>query len=87
MKSFAKLAKQLAGYNYARAHKGTRLWQHGTNDHIIRDHGDLLDRVRYVLYNPVAAGLVAKPEDYPFQGSQRFAIRALNDWRPVEFPR
>jgi len=87
LKSFAKLAKQHAGYYYARAHPGAKLWQHGTNDHIIRDHVDLLDRVRYVLNNPVAAGLKPRPEDYPFQGSQRFSIRALNAWRPDEFHR
>ena len=87
LKSFAKLAKQYAGYYYARAHSGAKLWQHGTNDHIIRDHVDLLDRVRYVLHNPVAAGMVTKPEDYPFQGSQSFSIRALNDWRPDRFHR
>lgn len=87
LKAFAKLAKQCTGYHYAKAHPGTRLWQHGANDHIVRDHVDLLDRVRYVLHNPVVAGLAEKPEDYPFQGSQDFQIQALNDWRPEEFER
>jgi REP-associated tyrosine transposase len=80
LKAFAKLAKQYCGYYYARAHRGARLWQKGMNDHIIRDDVDLLERVRYVVNNPVAAGLVARPEDYPFLGSQRWSIAELIEW-------
>jgi hypothetical protein len=80
LKAFAKLAKQYCGYYYARAHRGAGLWQKGMNDHIIRDDVDLLERVRYVVNNPVAAGLVARPEDYPFLGSQRWSIAELIEW-------
>jgi putative transposase len=77
LKAFAKLAKQYSGYRYAQSHDGQRLWQHGSNDHIIRDAVDLLDRLRYVVDNPVAAKLVEKPEDYPFLGSQRWLTPEL----------
>lgn len=77
LKAFVKLAKQYAGYYYARADERAKLWQHGGHDHIIRDDVDLLDRMRYVVNNPVAAGLVEKPEDYPFLGSQRWSVEEL----------
>ena len=77
LKTFVKLAKQYAGYYYARSHDCAKLWQHGGHDHIIRDDVDLLDRIRYVVNNPVAAGLVERPEDYPFLGSQRWSVEEL----------
>jgi putative transposase len=77
LKAFVKRAKQYSGYGYAR--RRGRLWQHGSNDHIVRDHVDLRDRIRYVVNNPVAAGLVRAPEDYPFLGSQRWSLAELID--------
>ena len=76
LKAFAKAAKQYSGYYYRQAHK-RKLWQHGGNDHIIRDEVERLDKVRYVVNNPVAAGLVTKAEDYPFFGSQRWTREEL----------
>lgn len=46
LKAFVKLAKQYSGYYYRRAHPKRTLWQHGGNDHIIRDDVDLLERLR-----------------------------------------
>ena len=77
LKPFVKLAKQYSGYYYAQAGHRSKLWQHGGNDHIIRDDVDLMDRMRYVVNNPVVAGLVEKPEDYPFLGSQRWSVEEL----------
>ena len=80
LKRFAKLAKQYSGYYYARAHERAKLWQKGVNDYIIRDDVDLLDRVRYVVNNPVAAGLVSQAADYPYLGSQRWSVPELIAW-------
>ena len=77
LKVFVKLAKQYSGYYYARGHQRQRLWQHGSNDHIVRDDVDLLERLRYVVNNPVAAGLVERAEDYPFLGSERWSRTEL----------
>src|SRR6478735_3865832 len=44
LKAFVKLAKQYAGFHFARAHDRRKLWQHGSNDHIVRDEVDLRDR-------------------------------------------
>jgi putative transposase len=77
LKAFTKLAKQYSGYYYARTHDRQRLWQHGSNDHIVREDVDLLRRLRYLVNNPVAAGLVERAEDYPFLGSQRWSRAEL----------
>jgi REP element-mobilizing transposase RayT len=45
-------------------------WQHDFYDHIIRDHEDWRAQARYVFKNPVRAGLVDDPFDYPFSGTQ-----------------
>jgi putative transposase len=67
-KAFIKLAKQYSGYSYAAAHPGARLFQRYGHDRIIRDDVELWVRIRYVMANPVVAGLVNKWEDYPFLG-------------------
>ncbi len=41
-------------------------WQKGFYDHVITDDQDLINHVEYIRCNPVKAGLVKKPEDYPF---------------------
>ncbi len=47
-------------------------WQKDYYDHIIRDDEDLNAQIRYVLYNPQRAGLVALWRDYPYKGSTKF---------------
>jgi putative transposase len=48
-------------------------WQHRPYDRILRSHqyerGALRDVIRYILENPVRAGIVDKWEDYLFLGS------------------
>ena len=47
-----------------------RFWQEESYDHIIRDEAEL-NRIRqYILYNPVKAGLVDNPEDWPWNYSK-----------------
>ena len=48
---------------------GQPLWQAGFFDHRIRHSEGFQDKCRYVLENPVRAGLVTKAEDYPWSGS------------------
>jgi len=40
-------------------------WQKGFHDHAIREDEDLRDVARYVILNPVRAGLVSRIGDYP----------------------
>ena len=41
-----------------------RFWQGESYDHVIRDEEELERVIRYVLYNPVKAGLVQSPEEW-----------------------
>ena len=49
------------------AHRGTTggLWQDGYHDHALRQDGDLLGAARYLVANPLRAGLVDDLHDYP----------------------
>jgi putative transposase len=80
--SLSEIIRSFKGHSTAAARKlGVRnLWQKGYYDHIIRD-GRSLDAVaRYVFENPVRAGLVLDPFDWPFSGS------LLMDWKRLEAP-
>ena len=79
-KGFIKSAKQYSGYYYARANGRARLWQRYGHDRIIRADAEFVDSVRYVVANPVKAGLAQAPRQYPFLGSQRWTIDELLDW-------
>lgn len=45
---------------------GSRVWMPGYHDRAMRRDDDLLAMARYVVMNPVRAGLVPKVGDYPF---------------------
>jgi putative transposase len=88
-KAFIKSAKQYSEYYYRRANGRIRLWQRYGHDRIIRDDAELVEHVRYVVANPVKAGLALEPQQYPFLGSQRWTVAELLDWckRPREIVR
>ena len=44
---------------------GTPLWQKGFHDHAVRKEEDLPALARYVVANPVRAGLVKRVSEYP----------------------
>jgi len=66
---------------------GARLWQKGFHDRLLRDDDDTRAVVRYLLENPVRAGLVRRVKDYPWLGSSRYTLDDLlvraGDWSPV----
>jgi REP element-mobilizing transposase RayT len=47
---------------------GATLWQSGFFDHMLRHEESYGQKWEYVRQNPVRAGLVAKAEDWPYQG-------------------
>ena len=79
LKAFVKLAKQLSGFHYKQK-TGNGLWQRYSFEHVLRDSEDLALKVRYVLDNPVRAGLVAAPADYPYLGSGVYELDELFDF-------
>jgi REP-associated tyrosine transposase len=55
------------------------LWQDGFHDHRLRRRERLSDLIAYVHYNPVKAGLVAAPEQWPWStAAPEFA--EATDW-------
>ncbi|RMD66568.1 transposase [Candidatus Parcubacteria bacterium] len=64
------IIKSLKGFTARRANailgrRGT-FWQEEYYDHVVRNQEALERILQYVLYNPVKAGLVEKPEDWPW---------------------
>jgi putative transposase len=85
--AFVRDAKQRTGYAFARR-TGTRLWQRGFYDHVLRSEDDVLAVVRYIMANPVRDGLAREVGEYPFCGSDLFTtdeIRSCSEiWEPGE---
>ena len=42
------------------------LWQDGDWDRVLRSDEDVVAVAGYIVQNPVRAGLVQRPEDYPY---------------------
>ena len=45
-----------------------QIWQEGFFDHILRTDESMRGKWEYIFQNPVRAGLVKDPEDWPYQG-------------------
>lgn len=60
--------KQSTGYWLSQSGR-TERWQHDFYDHILRKDEDVEKQVRYILNNPVRAGIVQDWMEYPFKGS------------------
>ena len=65
---FIKSFKQYSGYYYSQTRHDT-LWQRYGFEHVLRDDETTIEVVKYILANPVRAGLASAVEDYPFVGS------------------
>ena len=76
LRRFVRIGKQRSAYQYSRA-SGGRLWQEGYHDRVLRRDDDLRVAARYVLENPVRAGLVAAIEDYKYSGSDTWTIAEI----------
>ena len=84
-----KTCKQKSGHAY-KQNRHRRLWQPSYFDRVLRDEATDLFVIRYILENPVRAGLVERCEDYPYLGCSLMSIpemlKVLQDvaepWRP-----
>jgi putative transposase len=77
--AFVKVAKQRSGYHFKRA-RATRLWQPSFFDRTLRSGEEPHEAVRYVVANPVRAGLVSTVSDYEHWGSSVFTRQELLDY-------
>jgi REP element-mobilizing transposase RayT len=75
---FAARAKQRAAMSFARRYAAP-LWQEGYYDRILREGDDVRRLAAYILANPVRAGLVPTPSDYPHVGSDVWTVSELLD--------
>ena len=63
---FSDLSTVVGGVKSTSAHHaGCRIWQSGFHDHAVRREEDMVKLARYVVANPLRAGLVRKLGDYP----------------------
>jgi putative transposase len=76
--SLIKTAKQSSGQRFA-ARMNRPLWEEGFHDHVLRPEEDPKRFARYIIENPVRAGLVKSPLDYPLSGSGRWTMQELVD--------
>jgi REP element-mobilizing transposase RayT len=51
--------------NTALGRTGKPVWQRGFHDHAVRDEASLIDVARYIIANPLRAGIVRRVGDYP----------------------
>ena len=75
---FIARSKQYSGFYYQAAF-GRRLWQRYGYEHVLRSDEDAVSVARYILENPVRAGMVAAVQDYPFSGSSVYSLEQLLD--------
>jgi putative transposase len=68
LRGFVKTFKHKTTFHF-RIKTGKTLWQISFFDHILRTAEDLSKTAEYILSNPVRAGLVQRPEDYPYARS------------------
>jgi len=71
-------AKQYSGFYY-QSQFGERLWQRYGFEHVLRAEEDTFKVARYILENPIRAGLVRSIRDYPYVGSSCYSIDQLLD--------
>jgi len=74
--ALVKRFKQMTGFAY-RQQTGQPLWQPGYHDRVLRDDEATEAVVRYVLENPVRAGLSKALGEYPFAGSGVYDLNGL----------
>lgn len=75
-KGFVKMWKQKTGYAWSKRH-GQRLWQPGYWERVLRDGDNPLTVCRYIIENPVRAGLASHPTEYPLCGSTEYEIEHI----------
>ena len=63
-----KHLKQSITKSFAYRHRPQFVWERGFFDRLLRTSETYSERWNYVRMNPVRAGLVHDPDDWPYQG-------------------
>jgi len=75
LRRFAKIAKQRVVYSLRETHGVRGVWQEGFHDWILRPEQSIDEAIRYVLENPVRAGLVKQASDFRHSGADPLGPR------------
>jgi putative transposase len=59
------------GANEILRRTGENFWQDESFDHWVRNEGEFMQTKQYIEQNPVTAGLVERPEDWPWSSASR----------------
>lgn len=73
LRVFVAAWKQATGFDWSQL-VGGRLWQEGYWDRRLRAGGSVVEFIGYVIQNPVRAGLVENPSEYPLTGSTLYTM-------------
>ena len=71
-----KMFEKKRGYKYS-------VWQHHPDTFLITSESMLKEKVNYIHFNPVKAGMVEHPDDYLYSSSRIWNHRALEN-EPLE---
>jgi len=72
----ADVFRRQSAYYFRRTGHG-RLWQDGYYDRVLRSEEASETVVRYIIENPVRAGLCDEATVYPFSGSSEYSLEEL----------
>ena len=79
LRACVRLFKQTSAFDVKRMSGGDCLWQQGYHERVVRSDEASMSVARYILENPVRAGLTRTFQDYPFSGSAKFTKAELAD--------
>jgi REP-associated tyrosine transposase len=74
--AFMKRFKQITGFTYKKQ-TGASLWQPGYHERILRSDEASENVARYILENPIRAGLSKELGEYPYAWSDVYDLEGL----------
>jgi putative transposase len=69
LREFIRLFKQRTAFEFRNSH-GDTLWEKSYYDHILRTADRMEDVACYIWWNPVRKEICARPQEFPYSGSQ-----------------
>ena len=86
--SVSNITKRLKGYTAREANRilqrtGQPFWQQESFDHWPRDRDEFVWIIEYIEKNPVKAGLVGRPEDWPWSSAAERKRRGSTEIAPL----
>ena len=69
LREFIRVFKQRTAFAFRKS-RGRTLWEMSYYDHILRPADRIEDVACYIWWNPVRKKLCARPQEFPFSGSQ-----------------